>query len=359
MIVLWLPMLQMVTGFPRQAAVDENRKLAPAPVLKSWSETKQYMGDAIKWFDDNFGFRGFLIRSKTQVDFSAFGISTRVYVGSDGWLFYRSVINIEQPQIELILKKDSDNVIQGTRNLAAALKARGVKLIVMITPMKDVFYSKYLPESVAKLPAHRQVDMLQDRLKTIKEITFIDSTSIMRNVANERTVFHRTDFHWNDPAAFEVARVLVNEIGRLEGRADPVWKHILEIEEKPSSGGEAAFMPIYFPPKEKALFVKQNWEQPPYSYIEKQIPFEWIYEAKQPTGNELPPMVVLGDSFFDGMLRSGIWTHFGKVYRARTNDTNIKEIVEKLPKDTKYLLLEFIETDKRQYSGLASEGYAK
>lgn len=359
MLVLWLPMVQMVTGLPQQTRLDENRNLAPPPVLKSLLEINQYPGSAVKWFNDHFGFRDFLIRSKTQIDYSVFGMSTRVHVGSDGWLFYRSVMDVEKPQIDLNLQKNSDAVIEGSRQLATTLAAKGIKLVIMVTPMKDVYYSEHLPNTVKQLPHPRQVELLQDRLKAMKEIIFIDSFTILKETAKSRNVFHKTDFHWNDPAAFEVARSLVNEIGKSEGKANPVWNHKLEIEERSSSGGEASFMPIFFPPAEKALFVKPNWVQPSYNYVEKKKPFEWIYEAKEPTGNELPPITVIGDSFFDGMLRSGAWIYFKKVYRASWNNINFNELVSSIPSDSRYLLVEFIETSKNAYSGLALERRTK
>lgn len=360
MFLVWLPMAQMVTGLPRQpAAVDENRKLAPKPVLTTWTNVHQYAADTIKWFNDNFGYRDFLIRAKTQVDYSLFGMSTRVHVGRDGWLFYRSVLDVEKPQIELILRKDADAVVEGTRQLASALAARGVKLVIMVAPMKDVYYSAYLPSTAKQLPDPRQVDLLQDRFRGMKEIIFLDSAAILKEMAKKRNVFHKTDFHWNDPAAFEVARSLVNEIGKSEGKASPVWTHKLEIEEQFSSGGEASFMPIFFPPKEKALNVKPTWITPAYNYVEKKPPFEWIYEAKEPTGNELPPITVIGDSFFDGMLRSGVCIYFKKVYRANWNGIKFGEIVNNLPADSKYLFVEFIEVSKSAYAGLASESRIK
>lgn len=360
MLLLWMPMAQMATGLPRQfAAVDENRKLAPKPVLSSWKDMHQYTGDAVKWFNDHFGFRDFLIRSKTQIDYSVFGISTRIHVGSDGWLFYRSVMDVEKPQIELALRKDADAVIEGTRQLATALAARGVKLVIMVAPMKDVYYSEHLPSTAKKLPDPRQVELLQDRFRAMKEIIFIDSEAILKETAKHRTVFHKTDFHWNDPAAFDVARSLVNELGKYEGKVNPVWTHQLEIEEKPFSGGEAAFMPIFFPPKEKGLFVKQNWETPAFNYEEKKAPFEWIYEIKEPSGRMLSPITVVGDSFFDGMSRSGIGIYFKKIYKAKWAEISVVKLVNNLPSDSKYLLLEFIEVSNGAYSGLMSANSAK
>ena len=359
MLVLCLPMVQMVTGFARQPALEENRRLAPAPVFKSLRDINQYTGETVRWFNDHFGFRDFLIRAKTQIDYSVFGMSTRVHAGSDGWLFYRSVMDVEKPNVEQTLRKNADAVVEGTRRLALALAARGVKLIIMIAPMKDVYYGQYLPKTAKQLPPPRQIDLLEDRLRAMKEIIFLDSSAILKDVSVKRNVFHKTDFHWNDPAAFEVARSLVNQLGKLEGKSNPVWTHELSIEKRSFSGGEAAFMPIFYPPTENGLFVKQDWVQPPFNYVEKQAPFEWIYEIKEPTGRELAPIMIVGDSFFDGMSRSGIGLYFRKIYKAKWGETKLAELVKNVPTDSKYVFLEFIEVSNTALLDLASLGHSK
>jgi len=351
--LIWAPIVQMVTGLPRPSlSVDENRKLAAPPKFGSSTPIHKYTVDLVQWFNDHFGFRDFLIRAKTQADYSVFGMSTRVHAGSDGWLFYRSVMDVEKPRIEGRLKKDADAVIAGTRQLANALSARGVKLIVMIAPMKDVYYSDFLPNTAKKLPDPRQVSLLSERMRAMPEIIFLDSESVLKVVAKSRKVFHKTDFHWNDPAAFEVSRSLVNQIGTLEGRTEPVWAHSLVIEEKKFSGGEAAFMPLFYPPKETGLFVKQNWTLPPYNYSEKKGQFEWIYEVKELNANLLSPIAVVGDSFFDGMSRSGIGLYFNKIYKTKWPDVTLQTLVGNLPSDCKYVFLEFIEVNDGAYSEL-------
>jgi SGNH hydrolase-like domain, acetyltransferase AlgX len=353
-LILWLPMVQMVTGFIPLPALEENRKLAPAPVFTSWDGVDDYTHGAVNWFNDHFGFREFLIRLKTQIDYSVFGMSTRIHIGDDGWLFYRSVVDVQQPYIERTLRTDADAVAEGTRRLANVLAGRGVQLVVMVGPMKNVFYSNHLPAAAPRLPESRQIDLLQDRFRSMKEVVFLDANAILRETMKTRHVFHRTDFHWNDPAAFEVTKSLVNQLAKLEGRTEPVWAHELQIEERVESGGEATFMPIFFPPSETGLFVKQNWTQPAYDYTDKHAPFEWVYAMKDPDARPLPPMTVLGDSFFDGMLRSGIWPQFSKIYRARWSATILQELVDDLPPDTRFFFVEFIETSGHAFTSLAT-----
>ncbi|NMM25964.1 MAG: hypothetical protein HHJ12_01460 [Glaciimonas sp.] len=361
--VLWLPLVQMRYGFFNETPLAENRKLAPLPELSGWRHLDRSAKDGIKWFDDHFGFRDTLIRAKTQIDYSVLGISSRIHIGTDGWLFYRSVMDVEKPATELMLRgageggsaSNSDAVVAGARALAGKLAARGVQLIVMVAPMKDVYYGSHLPRTARQLPQPQQITLLQQRLQQIPGLMYLDSAPILRQVAQSRTVFHRTDFHWNAPAAFAVSQALVNRLGQREGHAQPVWQHTLEIERRAFSGGEASFMPLFFPPTEQGLFVRKNWVEPAHHVVRKQAPFEWIYVSEQPQAAPLGTMVVLGDSFFDAMEESGTQIYFSKLYRARASDANLDSVLAALPSDTRYFLLEFIEVSNAAMMNLAQQ----
>lgn len=352
--LLWLPLIQMATGFQSSLPVDENRSLAPRPNFSNMRLDK-FASGAVNWFNDNYGLRDFFIRAKTQVDFSTFGMSTRVHIGKEGWLFYRNVIDIQQPRVENFLDKNSNRVLAGIKSIAKTLKERKIKLIVMIGPMKNVFYGDKLVDKRNGLPDARQINLMRTHLKSIEDIIFIDSYDILSKAAETRPVFHKTDFHWNDPAAYDVSVDLVNKLGALEGDRGSLWKGKLEIELVKNSGGEAMFMPLFFPPKEMSLLVKRNWSEPANIYKEKMAPYDWIYELISPPNTALRPIVVLGDSFFDGMLRSGFPIYFKKTYRANWNRASLKEILKDIPNDAGYLFLEFIEVSESALNQIADE----
>ena len=90
--LLFLPLVQMLTGVIPVAPVSENRSLAPAPGLATPLARIPHVAN--EWFNDHFGLRPLLIRLKTQIDYSVFKTSDRVLVGSDGWLFYRGALKI-------------------------------------------------------------------------------------------------------------------------------------------------------------------------------------------------------------------------------------------------------------------------
>jgi hypothetical protein len=281
-------------------------------------------------------------------------MTDRVFLGPDGWLFYRHVLLEEKPLAQQRLAGEGDAIVAGVRRLKDVLAARGVTLAVMIAPMKDVLYADKLPPGVATEPEPREATKLEAKLRGIDGLVVVEATDILRRVAAQRTVFHRTDFHWNDPAAFEVARVLVDRLGAAKGRPGPVWTHALEIEEQRFSGGEAAFMPIFFPPSESGLFVHQNWEWPPYDYTEDRPPFWWVHTTRQPVPAQLPPVLLLGDSFGDGLVRAGLPMYFRTVYRSRWGEGKLPELLAALPPDTGFVVVEFIEINQVAMGELAA-----
>jgi hypothetical protein len=341
LLFLSLPSFQLLTKIFPQMPLNENRKMTQLPNFGELNTN--YLHDLAAWYDDNFGFRDMLIRLKTQFDVSIFGVSDKIHIGSDGWLFYRSVMDVQKPGVEVYLRESNrvESITKGVKKLSKILKSRGVTLVLSVMPMKDVIYGDHLPRTAQRLPEPHQIDILQQNFKAIDEIVYIDTLSILREAAKHRTVFHRTDFHWNDPAAFEVAQSLVNRLGRLDGKREATWSHQLQMYSKKLSGGEANFLPLFVPPQELALFVERNWVDD--STTQMQAPFEYISKRNNPTQYELPPIMVVGDSFFDGMARSGFNKYFEKVYRGHWNNLYGKSILDNIPEDVRYLFIEFIE----------------
>ncbi len=342
-----LPLAGLLTPFSIFVPVQENRTLAPRPRLSRPPDFTALSQAADRWFVDHFGLRSFLIRLKTQIDFSLFRTSDRVHIGSDGWLFYRSVMDREKPMVYDMLRKIEPDVLAGITAFKESLNSRGIRLVIAPNLLADRFLQDKLPGTVPHLRSPPQFDHFLAGLRELPGIVYVDTPKILAQAQRERPIFHRTDFHWNDPAAFAVARDLVDIIGRLEGRSEPVWRHALEIETQKLSGGIAMFMPVFFPPSETALFVKRNWSTAPgYRVAMNDGGFETSVHVDPPKPTLLPSTVVLGDSYFDGIIRSGFDSYFNAMYRLRWNyNTKISDLATLLPPDTRYVIIQFIEVN--------------
>lgn len=342
-----LPLICMAVGINIVKPVDENRALASPPAWKWPPHWTVLSGQADKWFNDHFGLRSFLIRLKTQIDYSVFRTSSRVHIGSDGWLFYRSVMDREKPSVEELLSKDEAQVVAGIATFNEALRERGIRLIIVPNLLADRFVPNELPATVPHLSSPPKFDHFLSALADLPNLGYVDTLAILKRTQRVRQVFHKTDFHWNDPAAFEVGRELVDRIAAMESRPIPFWTHSLGIETRRESGGIAMFMPLFFPPTEIGLFLKKTWSDPPGRRAAfNQGPYEDII-YNEASRELLPPVLVVGDSFFDGIERSGFDGYFRAFFRMRWKSaTKISDIARALPADARYVIVQFIEVSR-------------
>jgi len=342
LLMLVLPSLQMTFGFMGVPALQENRERAPAPHWAGLLHPADFTTKLQRWFQDHYGFRDLLIRLQTQIEYSVFGSSDRLHIGRDGWLFYRSVIDREEPAIEAMTDTDLDQIVASFAHLRDWLAARQIRLVVVTNQMKDRFYPEFLPRTAERARSRHRFDDFRARLGMLPGITYIDTTGPLLELKQQRSIFHKTDFHWNDAAAFAIAGKLVDTIAGLDNRPLPFWRNKLTVELHDYSGGEAQFMPLFNPPREQALFVRQTWPDGHLTTIANPEPFEYIAQAP-PGGDHLPPTVVLGDSFFDGLVRCGLLDYFESIARARTFHAPIDAVLHAIPPGTKIVILQFVE----------------
>jgi hypothetical protein len=188
----------MCAPFLHDAKVNENRFLKPFPKVQTIEDVSHFLPEAITWFNNNYGFRGYFIRLKDSFDYWIFHKSTKLYLGKDGWLFYRSVLDNDKPTANKYLQENASSVMHGIEKLKISLASKGVHLFILIPPMKDVVYPQFLPESFNNPSKYSALAQFGQNLATHQTINYINSLEILQNTAKTRPVFYKTDFHWND-----------------------------------------------------------------------------------------------------------------------------------------------------------------
>ena len=343
-LLLLFPAWEAATHWLPDPPLDEKRLPVPEPDWHASPNLKSYLLGWQDRFNDRYAGRNLLIRLKTQIDFSVFSHADRIYIGRDGWLFYRSTLD-GKVAMDAVIPQVIDGFVAQVRTLREWLAARGIHLVIIDNQLKDAFYPEMLPASAPRVPSPSHYDEVLRRLRKETGAIVVDTNGILRDLKRERPIFHRTDFHWNDPAAFAVAKDAVDRMAASVGKPSLGWHHRLEIELGPNSGGEAAFMPLLRPATEQSLFVRKNWTDATADMWNYRAPFETIRRMCNPHPPVLPTVVVMGDSFFDGIVRCGFAEHFAAVYRARIYAATLQQVLENLPPDTGFVVVQFIETE--------------
>ncbi|QGZ54006.1 alginate O-acetyltransferase AlgX-related protein [Paraburkholderia acidiphila] len=353
-LALCLPAIQKITGVLPPYTIDENRRLTAPPRLADFKDPATGFHQFEQYFDDHYGLRDILIRLKTQIDFSVFHTSDRVHLGKNGWLFYRSVLDVEKPATERFFASRDEQLTAGIEDLAAALKKRSQTLVLMPIFLGDVFYHDELPRDTPKLPQPSGFYRATERWKTLPNLIYVDSAAVLSRVKERRQVFHKTDFHWNSPAAFAVGRTFVNQLGQDAGIKSPVWDHELKIETRPYIGRESDFLPLFKQPSELGLFVVPTWNTNDVQVKENQGIFEYITTKRVDDSKTLPPLCIVGDSFFDALRDAGFTSYFSKVYRVRWQGADtLPRALAQFPAECKYVMVEFIEVQAPAFDSLA------
>jgi hypothetical protein len=195
--------------------MDEKRELAPAPKLKPWSRQGVRQLPAIaqgweKYFNDHFGLRKLLIGTYRVAIVHGLGLSLNpaVVIGrSDGerrWLYFNPLGEANGVGFESILGKHPYSlpqlgVIAGQlREMTAAVRATGAKLVIAVAPDKQTLYPEYLP--AAKRPAPgvpSRLDQFWVMAAALPDVPLVDLRGILLEHKAATQLYYPSDTHWN------------------------------------------------------------------------------------------------------------------------------------------------------------------
>jgi hypothetical protein len=354
-----LPAWQTLLAFVPEKPIPERRSFAPAPKFDNLADLTRFPEQFERWFGDHFGFRPFLIRLKTEVDFRVFNTSARAHVGKDGWLFYRNIMDRRRFEADQFYAANGPKIVRNLDRLNRALKEKGIALLVGVNLLADRFFPEVLTAAFPILPARPAIDDMLARLQAELGPAYLDMTALMNEVMKSRRAFHKIDFHWNDPAAFAAAQAIVQRAAALTGLPAPNYAFELDVVERDwAEGGIIGIVPLLVPHYTRELFLKRSFvDSPGFARTVGDPVWLHAYRTDGPKAGLLPPLAHIGDSFTWGLQASGLHAHFRATYMTTNWGAlpKFSDYMATLPDDTGILLVQWMELTNNAMRMLADE----
>lgn len=349
MALLLTPAIAAILPGPSVPPLQENRRLA------EWPDTANYFGEdgdgllaytsqLERWFSDHFATRPFWVRAYTQILYTVFSDSDQLHVGEDNWLFYRSVIDSETPELDRISPETQTQMVERAARLTQLLEARGVTLYIVPVALKHAYYPEYLPLSAQHAKRFTFYDTYMDQLSQDSGVNLIDSRPILNEAKAAGTqIFHRTDFHWTDAAGALVMQDIVKAMAEDSGRPEVVERYEFRITDLAEfAGGQSAALPLFRRPTEVSIGVEALGPAASFEFRNNEDGIEWQGRTTADPDMLLDPVIVYADSFFDAGARAGFFYNFRAFARARIWQNDIVNLYENRPEGTRYMVIEYI-----------------
>lgn len=305
---------------PHSIAVQEQRQRQDCPT--QWIGNRWDIGQNFtvlaQCVADNIGWRSIMIRSKNELDYRLFGVSSRVYFGNNDFYFLRRWGDERFPLLQQILQDPVQHhqlrqLIQTTN---ATYAAHNIHMILVIAPSKDILYPENLPWYAPRYDS-QMVKNLEAELRDAG-VDVIPVTAILQQHKQDvPLLYHQRDFHWNDIAAYYVAQEIVARVAHGADRTTPwpsatpvyhaIWKDatdqhfaalLLNRDVYPRSYGIDAVRP-----------GQATWNNESYAnqdYVVWRAPIA----LPQPA---LPNLAILGDSFSVYFRNVGMEWYFDSI----------------------------------------------
>lgn len=343
------------------APLEERRSADPFPSLHLLrTTTGDFAAGLNKWFDDRVGFRDLSIRAKNQIDYSIFDTSQKVWVGSDGWLFYRGLAH---PVASL--RPDQLSQLEQTYvTFAEVLSKKSIKLIVVGYPDKSAIYPENTPPQMPLMNQDGNYAKFRQFLANRSDLIFIDAQQYLQQEksTSREQLYSKGDMHVNQYAQVPIVETIVTRIAQMEGRSDITWNEHFTLDHiwGGGNGSEARALALLFPRNELLPYFKKGyqiggqeqdgiWFVPDRRVFESADqgvgrPFDWEFQSRPDLCPQLlPGMVLFGNSFSDLYWTLGLHRYFCFIRRAREPLNRLKLFVETIPSGTKYFIYEYYE----------------
>jgi len=351
--ILTLGLLLLAIGLPSADSLFEldptqtpllNRPLAKPPTFpQSLDDLRVFPAAFEPFFDDRFGFKDFLVRSKSAIAIFALGSSPsrNILLGRDGWLFLSGGIigqpgraiedftgqypltrqNLEEWRIYLEQRHD-------------VLHGMGIEFVFAIAPNKATIYPEQLPRGLAARRGRSRLDQLIQWLARDSKLQVVDLRPALIAAKAEGRVYEKTGTHWNERGAFAADAALARWLSRRFPRVRPLPADNYEPVAYDAPGRELASMSGI-----ADLMREEMWRMKPrgmklakraeVTYTPRRFYFEPPF-ATERAPSTLPRAVIFHDSFYKA-IQPFLSEHFSRAAYYWQYDADLEAVKAERP----------------------------
>ncbi len=310
------PAIKIFFSQSENDTTTERRQLNAKPNLpKNLKELKNWPAEFDRYYQDNFGFRDYLLLAYHQIKyFMRDSTGTDVIYGKEpGWLFYNE--SEEDPvgdyrNLNQFDQRGLDDFINKLKTKQQKLAEQGIEYLFIITPSKHYIYPEYLPDHLTRLNKPNMKQQLAMALSQQTEINYMDLTETLTQHKSNQLLYFKADTHWNYYAGNIAQHSIIEKINTIFGLSNAVrqWQPE-EFRFQFNHQGDLAFL----------LKVGEYFAEPLYKPDFSpcaEVGFDQLLKrnSQYTTHCDATPLSVLvyHDSFFN-ILQPFVSSHFSRV----------------------------------------------
>lgn len=343
----------------------ENRKLADSPVLfESGSLNRDYFVSLKLWFEDNMGFRGWIVKTNKILQYKLFHVLTgdNIILGSSDWLYRLYPYKLNQQitnyqHLNLLSNADLEKYASNFEEMNDYLRLKNIPFLVMISPSKETIYPEYMPKEIYQIGSVSKTNQIIDYLVKHNIDAFTPNASLLEMKKNHIVFSQNHDiFHWNEYGAFIAYKDIMNHYKKYNTSVVEMNDKDIILKDKVNYlllDGAIPFQESDYDIDSKKGFTSLDVTHP---FISTQNYSFLTWHIVNKSDTRLPKILIFGDSFIYQFMFKFFNESFSEVYFIHWMDSgDYEKYIKELKPDV--VLLTMVETTTDQYVDAVS--YAK
>lgn len=296
-LLLISPILGTISGFGNEQ-LNEKRELVKLPDFSANNLIDPaFYSNIEKYYNDQFVYRGELIKAKSLIDYYVFNtsITSKVYIGTNEWLYLREELP-DYIKDGCSARDDMRGLARQISRMETILLKKGKKLIFIVPPNKSTIYPEYVGLPHSYTGCKSKYEYLLEAFKQYPVKGFIRLDDTLLQAKKEKQLYYKDDTHWNVNGAMVASIKILKYLRPLS------WdKDLPEVEviKEYKAGDLANMMSINLGTKESVakhinftFKIDKKTLEP-----EDQIHPKFEFKSESFSNELIPRTIILQDSF--------------------------------------------------------------